>query len=139
MLQGILAGAGVVKGLLDAESERKRKMAQAGSDAAAIRFSPWSGINVGNLVGRDYSSQDPLSGALAGGASGFQTGANIENASVDKDLAKAKAEYYKSKIPISNPAKATPYSDLSTLLEDEDYLKGQAVRNMPYGMGVGDV
>lgn len=142
MLPAILAGLMSVKGILDSARQRREKLAQAGSDAQQIRFSPWSGINVNGLVGKDYTSQSPISGALAGGLSGATAGMNIDNAMADQDLAKQKAEYYKSRIM---PAKAAPvamaeknpYAGLN--LEGPDYLKGQAVRNMPYGMGVGDV
>lgn len=144
MLPAILAGLMSVKGIMDSARQRREKLAQAGADAQAIRFSPWSGLNVSNLVGKDYTSQSPISGALAGGLSGATAGMNIDNAMADQDLAKQKADYYKSRIMPVTPAPAAaamaaknPYAGLN--MQGPDYLKGQAVRNMPYGMGVGDV
>lgn len=102
MVQGILAGVGALKGLLDSEKERRQKQAQAGSDAAAIRFSPWSGLQTSNLVGKDYSSQDAVSSALAGGLSGFQTGANIENSLAENAYNEKLAKYLADKVPSSD-------------------------------------
>jgi len=114
----ILAGIGLgLKGLADAEREKRNKQAQAMSDSKAIQFSPWSGLNVSNLVGKDYSSQSPLSALLAGGASGAMTGMNIDNAMADSALAKEKAAYYKSRTPSS-----TPYSGIMKADAEEDYM-----------------
>jgi hypothetical protein len=83
-----------LKGLFDAEKQKKAKLAQAQADATNIQFSPWSGINVNNLAGKDYSSQGALSGMMTGGLSGVQAGMNIGNALADQSLSKAKAGYY---------------------------------------------
>lgn len=100
----LLAGIGLgVKGLFDSAKEKQQKMAQAQGDASQIQFSPWSGINVNNLAGKDYSAQSPLSGLLAGGLAGATTGINIENALADKGLAKQKANYYASLLKPKNP------------------------------------
>ncbi len=94
-----LIGGGVMtlKGLLDSESEKRAKLAQAQADAKSIQFSPWSGLNVSNLVGKDYSSQGALSGAMAGGLTGLNTGMNIENSMADAKMRESLADYYKNK------------------------------------------
>ncbi len=110
MLPAILAGLMGVKGLLDANRERQQKLAQSGADASAIRFSPWSGLNVSNLVGKDYSSASPLSGAVQGGLSGGVTGMNIENSMQDQDLRNKLADYMTGQKEQSSTW--TPYSPL---------------------------
>jgi hypothetical protein len=94
MLLPLLAGGMAVKGIFDAEKQKKQKLAQSKADATNIQFSPWSGINVSNLAGKDYSSQGALSGMMTGGLAGAQTGMNINNALADQGLSKAKANYY---------------------------------------------
>jgi hypothetical protein len=99
MLTELLTGGMGLKGLLDAARERKQKQAQAVADAAAMQFSPWSGINVNHLAGKDYSAQDPLSGLAAGGISGAMTGMNIENSKAEQMANKKKAAYYQNLLP----------------------------------------
>lgn len=99
MLTALLTGGMALKGLLDAEREKRQKQAQSVADAEAIRFSPWSGINTSNLVGKDYSAQDPLSGLATGGISGAMTGMNIENSQAEQALNKKKAAYYQKLLP----------------------------------------
>lgn len=118
---------GGAKGLFDASRDRQEKEAAAKSDAAAIRFSPWSGLNVSHLVGKSYNPQSILSSMLAGGASGLQTGANIDNAFADSDYRKSLADYYKSKLA------PTPYSGILSQDITDDYMG--LLKDKAQGMG----
>ena len=133
MLPYILGGLMGLKGLFDANSEKKQKLAQATADATTMRFSPWSGINASGLVGKNYSSQNPLSGALAGGLSGASTGINIDNAMADSDFKKQISEHYKNKENLDladsfpSPYKRlfkTPEQELEDTLYDKIGMKG---------------
>ena len=140
MLPAIAAGVLGLKGLFDSARKQRQQQAQAVADARAIQFSPWSGLDTSKLVGKDYSTPSTLSGLIEGAATGYSTGQNIENALEDQKTRQLKNEFYKSKIPAKEVASVSnPYSQLELALEEPDYLKGQAVRRMPYGMGVGDV
>jgi hypothetical protein len=155
----LLASIGLgLKGILDSEKQKKEKQAQAMADAKAIQFSPWSGLNVSNLVGKDYSSQGTLSGLVQGAATGYQTGAGIENAMADTDYRKNLSNYYKNKdgdgyksisdfIPDKMAGMEPSRSSYQRLYNSinpngpEDYsdhvpenlLKGYAVRKYPVG------
>lgn len=114
----LLASIGLgLKGILDSEKQRKEKQAQAMSDARAIQFSPWSGLDASKLVGKDYSSQGALSGLVQGAATGYQTGAGIENSMADTDYRKSLNEYYKNKMPPT-----TPYDGIMKVGPEEDYM-----------------
>lgn len=138
--------AGLVKGYADSKAQEEEQREQAKADAVAIKYSPWSGLNADKLIGKSYHRDSALSGALAGGAAGVQVGNNIANSEADLKYRNAVSDYYKSKTPVTTgveaakataPAALSPYGSLD-VSGAENLLKGQAVRNMPYGMGFGD-
>lgn len=118
MLSAILSGLGLVKGIADAEKQKKENLAKASSDATAIQFSPWSGLSADKLIGKDYTSQSPVSAALAGGLSGFQTGANIEGAIADNGYRKQLAQYLKNKN--STKSSFTPWNGIGNDTSSND-------------------
>lgn len=148
MLPLILAAVGMAKGISDAQQAEKDKYAEAMRDAAMIKYSPWSGIDPNKAAGKSYASASPSSGALAGGAAGFQTAQNADNSGADSDYRKAVADFYKSQNPakpnMAGPQAAasagpnlSPYAGLS-VQGQPNLLQGQAVTDMPYGSGFGD-
>jgi hypothetical protein len=145
MLPLLIAGAGALKGYADAEEDKADKKAQAKSDAEAIRFSPWSGLDASKLVGKSYKAQSPLSSAMVGAMSGYQGGQGIENSMKDSAYRKQVGDYYTNKVPTEKEAIApiapalppNPYAGLKLTGEEEDLLKGMTLRDSPYGTGRG--
>lgn len=76
MLPLLLAGAGLVKGALDAKAQRDAEKRNMMANATAMEMSPWTGMKPG-MVGAS-GGPGQLGGALAGGLQGGLTGAMFE-------------------------------------------------------------
>jgi hypothetical protein len=109
-------------------------------------------------MNKNFRSRDPLSAVLQGAETGMKTGESISNMIAGGDFKKKLSSALNNKelvpelvpevVEYDKPVAKTPYGELYKSIlgyepEGKDdtinRLKGQAVRGMPYGKGIGNV
>jgi len=82
-----IAGAGAIKGALDAKSAKKKQEKHDAFRKTAMQYSPWTGM--GDVGAGNFGNTDALSGALGGGLKGFAMGSTINSMAGMPKLAKS--------------------------------------------------
>lgn len=85
LLGGILGG---VEGLGSSNTEKAANDANLAKSVSAIRYAPWTGVNISDELGKNFRSRDTLGAMLQGAGTGIKTGEMIKNLMADSTFRK---------------------------------------------------